>query len=656
MRTWPVHIRLETAPLRPDGQTTMVRSLSLLPVCLLVARLATGQARAQTASLEQAVAELETEASERALVTPEQAVAWFDDALFTFMIGDHEAAAERTWAVRPFLPPGPLRHEADHVLAVSLDTIGARTLAQRVNREILDEAGHPFAREAAALQVTLFAEHRTAAEFAALYDDLQARGLVEEATGDLAYAIGRAHWHLGHLDAAWEGFALVGAGEPAYDRARYHLAVIAVARDDLAEAARRFSTLREDPLTDTTIAELATLSLARIAFEEARLDDAASLYRMLGERSPRRATALEELAWTELRRGDLPAATLALEERLGLFPDDPSPEVQYTLGQLHLRFGDAAPAQMAFTTAIEAFEELLRAIPRLYADPVLPELLSGAERELPVLEAWTVDQLRRDERVVQAAHVKEAGRLADDGLQDAIELVRRLEERLLRDPSTERDRRLLADATRRLLDIADAQLRWADAHAEALTGRAAREERDTITLTVRAVADTRATLERLELLHTEGARTTAEEALATAAAVAEEAAALDGAAPAPHFEALGDRVRAIIERLQRQVGARDGPVHRRLAEEREALRSTAAAVDAITGHSEALWARARAIGTDALLGDVDRSLKGARSGLADASWERLVELRSEQARLVREHAEARAELDAVFDLVRRRTR
>ncbi len=673
-----MHIQLEGAPLRPDGQTTMVRRPHRLPGAareLLgsrgrglvgLARLlvvlglgcsgfaAASEVEGGTAGLSAAVAGLEEEAENRTLVSQDLAVSRFEDVLFAYMVGEHEAAAEGTWAVRPFLPDGPMRHEADHVLSVSLSAIGATTLAQRINAEILADPGHPFARDAAVRQIELYAEHRTAPEFAMLYEDLRGRGLVEQATGALAYAIGQAHWHLGNLDEAAEAFGGVAVAEPSYDRARYHLGVIAVQRGDLAGATQAFVALREGPETDRSLAELATLALARIAYEEGRYDEAADLYRMFDPESPVRPTALEELAWTELRRDDPPAAALALEERIQLFPEAARPDAQATLGRLYLQFGAAEPAQRAFLAAVATYEKLVKAIPRLHGDPRLPRFLADPDLDLAAADAWTVDELRRDDRVVRAAYVQEVSRLADHGIQETMELVRAVEDRLQADPSTVRDRKLLAEATSRLLDLAEIRLGWAEAQANGTAGRSARPVRDAVQAAATALGLTRATLDRMDALHTQGAVETAFEANATARAVVNEATKVADAKPPDDHDALEGRLRGIIDRVHAQIGARDGPIRERLAAERRDLQAIAVAAQRVGAESDALWTRAGALGSEALLARVDGSLERVRSGLADASWARLVELRDERNALADEHTEALSELQATFDLLRDR--
>ncbi|MEN0066773.1 MAG: hypothetical protein AAGA48_31870 [Myxococcota bacterium] len=593
-----------------------------------------------------AVAMLEQEAVRRELLTTEAATQRFDDALFSFMVGKHEAAAEQLWAIRTFLPPGIIRQEADYILGQCLANIGATALAMRIHAEILGEPNHPFAREVAVAQIDLYAVHRSASEFATLYQDLSARGLLDAATGALAYALGRAHWRLGHLDEAEERFAEVDEREAAYDRARYHRAVIAVKRGDLALAIDRFTQLRDAPLTELNIAELSTLALARIAFEQGEFGRAASLYRSFSPDSPLHGVALEELVWTEVQRGDGTAAATVLRERLQRQAAEiASPKLQATLGRLHLKLGEAASAEQELQRAIETFEDLIEEIRTTHRDPGLAAALFDEEEV-----RWTLGQLRADDRVMRAAGALEIGQHADAGIRDALTLTRLLERRLLADPSTTRDRRLLASAAGMLLTIAERRLEWA---LEACRGRA-RALRTTVEASLGDLRSTRATLDRTKALPTElGTQETARLLTASQTAVKAVQGLADRSPPAALDEAEG-RLRQLVRQVRAQVQARNGPVQQRLASERQDLQRIEFESRTTLGRSEGLWNRARALGAEAVLAQVDDQLQAARAGLADASFERLVQLRDATEEVTDAQTKALAELEALFDVVRER--
>lgn len=631
----------------------MVRPLPPLGVCLalgvLLGLVRPGWATERTpGALLADVAALESAVEDRTLLPPGEAAERFEDALFAFMVGDHEVAAERAYALRPFLPPGPVRQEADHVLATSLVHLGSVALAQRVNAEILAEQGHPFSIDAAASQIELFALHRSAEEFATLYQQLRNRGLTEEATGALAYAIGRAHWHLGDVDGAAEAFARVKPDGLYSDRSAYHLGVIDVVRGNLAEAQARFDQLRKAPLTDPDIAELSTLALARIAHEEGRHDEAAELYRFVAEDSPRRATALEELAWTELERGDVAAATLALEERLTVGPDGTSPEVQVALGQLHLRFGEAESAEVAFDGAVETFEHVNASAQRLYADPMLADRVVITDPP-PDEDAWALQHLRDNEAVTRAATSLSGSRAADAGLANTRAGLRALSARLQADPLTLRDKRLLSEACAMLLDLAEARLQGLDNAMSQASRREGRSGRERVASLRAEVDATRHQFERLASMHDDGSLKTALQL------VAQTREGVEGLEVPDRFADVEKRLRDVIRAVRDQVRARDGPVQAKLALEQRQLLALEEALRTTRARAEATWLRARAAGTEAVLAEVDGHLRTARVGLADASWARLTELRDRQVALSDVRREALAQLDQLFALVRSRS-
>jgi len=119
----------------------------------------------------------------------------------------------------------------------------------------------------------------------------------------LNYAYGKALYLTGEYADSFDAFQRIPAGSPLDVKARYISAAILVAQGRLAEAETTFEEVlaRGDKGTDADLLELATLSIARIAYESGLLSKAADYYQRVPRKSANFQRALYEMTHLHIK-------------------------------------------------------------------------------------------------------------------------------------------------------------------------------------------------------------------------------------------------------------------------------------------------------------------------------------------------------------------
>lgn len=538
----------------------------------------------------------------------------FDRATLDWMLGDLDAAAGTLWMLREQLAGDhALRAGVDELLSDSLTALDAPFPALLVLDEILATEGHPYRAEAATRRLLLAARHHPS-ELAELSRRLEREGLLEP-PASLAYALGRARWAMGDALGAETSFLRVPSGSAHHEAAQYHRAVIRVGFGELDDAAAQFAELTN--AADARIADLARLGLARIHYENRELDHAARHYRAVSQDSMVRAEALEELAWTEIRRGFPDAAEAAVRDLALAFPGDPR------VADMLVVVGRVSMAHERWSVAEEAFT---RALDHLHAHP--PAAPEGGPSRLVAALHDDASELRR--RIDDAQH----------SLADV--------ERALASPPGQRRQVELQRAARDILgDAGTLRMRLVEAASTRLHGPARRDVsmaldrlRDTPEL---AVPTRDAAVTRREVL-------TALQADARAAGGADSVldrltTTLDDAEQA----ALG-----VLSDIDEEIETRSTPVDRAVVAQRASIAQLEREYDALQPRMHQLATRALELERVRRAQDLTHQQSVAAAGIVDASWHRLQRSRETQATAQEDHQAELQRLAAAFRRMRAR--
>ena len=513
----------------------------------------------------------------------------------------------------------PLRPDIDELLTDCLLAIDEPEVADKVLSDVLATPDHPFLARAAQKRLVLYADHRRPDELARVYRELEERGLLDDPTPDMAYAVGRARWTLGETDGARDALSSLPPSHAAHAKAAYFLAVIDVSEGDLDAAQARFSELAAGT---GELADLATLALARLHYERRELDAAAAQYQTLTARAAPHPEALEELAWTHLQRGDVPSATTTIDRLIDTHPDHPSSgRMLLVLGRVAMTEKRWADAEGTFAAA---FTHLERQPPVLPDDPVL----------------------RRAEVVHRDA--REQG----DELAAAAEAVERLTS-TLRSPGVLARHTAQGDAAWEILArVAATRLVLLHEEVATLPGSARRE--------LFAPLQTLLAFEPPPLA-TEPwvrARLQAIGAFRTSVRAARDERhtdhrpVIDGLHSA--LDAVESELEAMLGRMRREAADGDTAEHRELAQVQAQLARLDAEQPGLEQRGAAVTEAAGALGVADGNRNALRTQSEAAAGVADASWLRFTHARDARERAVDRRSAALEELDAHFARVRAR--
>ncbi|MGI5829600.1 MAG: tetratricopeptide repeat protein [Bradymonadia bacterium] len=170
-----------------------------------------------------------------------------------------------------------------------------------------------------------------------------------------------ARYHLARLGDSGE-FAMKGG---------YLLGVILIEEGKLDEAIAMFSRVsqQKERFRDIEVVrDLSILALARIYFERQQWSEAMDMYQQIGEKSPFFADVLYEMAWTNLRRGELQAGQQNLEILLISYPKSIyAAESKQLLADIEREHG-------RYDAALAGYQEIINKY-----EPVMNEMRSKTE-------------------------------------------------------------------------------------------------------------------------------------------------------------------------------------------------------------------------------------------------------------------------------------
>ncbi|MCX7808082.1 MAG: tetratricopeptide repeat protein, partial [Deltaproteobacteria bacterium] len=174
------------------------------------------------------------------------------------------------------------------------------------------------------------------------------------------------------LEQARQAFESVAPRTPFYPQALYFIGVIHTLREQYPQAIDAFARVLQTEATlpeHGEVAELAQLALGRLYYETDQLDRAIEAYTAIPRTSSRFDTALYELAWAHIRRGDSTRAERALEVLMIAFPDSKFiPEAKLLRGNLLLRIGRLGEAERVFSEMLGELEPVQRDLDAMVAD------------------------------------------------------------------------------------------------------------------------------------------------------------------------------------------------------------------------------------------------------------------------------------------------
>lgn len=232
----------------------------------------------------------------------------FNTAVDALASGDAVEAARSAWTVLEGLSRDDKRYDrAARLLAVSAERLGLRYPASLWYLDIADAK-----RDPALVPEALSGLERIVMGGPHDEDTLVAGFLASAEHPHLPPEIQPFIDYLQGLDSARHGldiwaaarFARLPPTSPYAARAAYVQAVQLVAARKLPEASAAFEALLEREVLPADVATDARRSLARLAFEAGRYDDALARYETIRDQAPEDPALILEMAWTQFHRGD----------------------------------------------------------------------------------------------------------------------------------------------------------------------------------------------------------------------------------------------------------------------------------------------------------------------------------------------------------------
>lgn len=283
-------------------------------------------ALARLEKLEATAARLQENFTDRSgLLSPEEAKARYEAAVYAYMVGDNHRAAESFYALveSEVLADPRLILDSEWYLGESLFLTGNYSVAASAYSRIVDQGPrHPFFADGVRRLLEVYSVLGDTQHFNETYTRYIASGRVTP--NDLIrYTMARSFWRQGQHSRALSLLAEVQSGNQ-FSRARYVAGAILAEQGDYPAALAEFQRVLDVPVlisADREINELARLAMARVYYEIGDYRRSVELYQSVPSSSAWFADELYELAWTFIKQEDWESARAQIATFLRSFPD-----------------------------------------------------------------------------------------------------------------------------------------------------------------------------------------------------------------------------------------------------------------------------------------------------------------------------------------------
>ena len=559
--------------------------------------------------------------------TPEASRARFDQAMGSWMTGDHLLAAQQLQVLSYAIPKSDdLYPQVQWYLADSLHRAGMPAQAESSLLAIADSPEHLFQHDAIQRLLAWYAQEGAHQAFWDL--TRKVTPTVLNADPHVGYILGRSQLILGAIDLAEQNLSRLSASGEHAIRSRYLLGTIALQRsDDFAAEALFLSCLAlpADSERDAEVHDLAHLARARIEYVRGQYTTAAKHYSMLSPGSPHLGDALYEVTWTHLAAEDRAAALHSAQMLFLAFPTHPQrAKLELLVGHLHYTDKRWSQADQMFARIVDA---------QLPVRASVLEQLSDQERATgPALPSWAEERLIDNPQTARATTTSEdvASSLSSvrDGQATLSHLTTQLNEG--RWPSIAAQRHAELSDTRRF--FAHSFVMHLNASASSPRRSELRRAREAFALDVERDSSsvTRARVGALLEVH--------------------------ALSPSDERSAAFLNIAARMDRLKEAPPSNDPHAQKRLAHllsvEEGRLRSLQVDLDNVQPVTLNLARQARALSLSDLSNELFMTLSEAEARRADIVWRALSDIKDRQTRLSMNHGQQLYELKAKYETVR----
>ncbi len=258
----------------------------------------------------------------RGLIGAEDAARRYGEAVFQFLMGEHERAAITFYTLveSEALTGTDLRRDSEWYLAESVFELGNWNTALEAYGRIVERGSeHPYFADAVRRQMEIYGITGETDAFRELYTRWILSGRVP-ATDELKYTLAKSFYRQGENGRAKAMFAEIPPASAHYARARYFQGAVLAEEGDHAAALAEFQRAATAEIIDPEVEQLAWMALGRVHYELGQYGEAVSAYRKLPSTSPHFADQLYELSWTYIKKEAWQEALDSVEIFIVAFP------------------------------------------------------------------------------------------------------------------------------------------------------------------------------------------------------------------------------------------------------------------------------------------------------------------------------------------------
>jgi tetratricopeptide (TPR) repeat protein len=299
----------------------------------------------------------------RGLIGAAEARQRYEDAVYSYLIGEYETAAITFFALveSEALITEELDLDSEWYLAECLFEMNNYVTAIDAYEHIVDTgASHPFFVDAVRRQLEVYGLTQDSENFQDLYRRYILSGLVSP-TDQIKYTVAKSFYRQGPRSyARAKGlFSELLPDSLYFSRARYFMGTIMAAEGDLQAARAEFEKAAEvEPSTSTTreVQQLAWLAQGRLSYELGDYLAATGHYQKLDSSSDYYADQLYELVWTYIKQENWIEALTAIEIFLIAYPEHRyTMQLQITQGHLHMKESSFEKALVSYESVVDTF-------------------------------------------------------------------------------------------------------------------------------------------------------------------------------------------------------------------------------------------------------------------------------------------------------------